>query len=143
MAYIADGRSQVRRGRTRLGWALSGLVILFLLMDGTIKLVPIQAVVETMRDLGWRTDPWLMRLLGVLTLAGTLLYAIPRTAVLGALLLTAYLGGAVATQVRVGNPLFSHILFGVYLGLMMWGGLYLRDPRLRTLLRALSKGEDI
>ena len=135
MATMTNDRAAVTRGRARAGWALTGLVILFLLMDGTIKLVPIQAVTDTMRDLGWPTDPWLMRMLGLLTLAGTLLYVIPRTAFLGALLLTAYLGGAVATQVRVGNPLFSHILFGIYLGLMMWGGLYLRDPRLRSLLR--------
>ena len=67
-------------------------------------------------------------------LGSTLLYAIPRTAVLGAILLTAYLGGAVATHVRVGSPLFSHTLFGVYLGVIVWGGLWLRDPRIRALL---------
>ena len=67
-------------------------------------------------------------------LACTILYAVPRTAVLGAILLTGYLGGAVATHVRVGSPLFSHVLFGVYLGVMFWGGLYLRDARLRLLI---------
>ena len=72
--------------------------------------------------------------MGVLVLAITALYAWPRTAILGALLLTAYLGGAVATHVRVGSPLFSHILFGVYLGVIAWAGLWLRNPRLRTLL---------
>ena len=72
--------------------------------------------------------------LGLLGLVCTALYAWPRTAVLGAILLTAYLGGAVATQLRVGSPIFSHLLFGVYLGLIAWAGLYLRDARLRALL---------
>ena len=74
------------------------------------------------------------RVLGALLLAGTLLFAAPRTAVLGAILLTAYLGGAVAAHVRVGNPLFTHVLFGVYLGVLLWGGLYLRDIRIRALI---------
>jgi hypothetical protein len=72
--------------------------------------------------------------IGVLLLVCTLLYVIPRTSILGAILLTGYLGGAVATQVRVGNPLFTHVLFAVYVGVMVWGGLYLRDNRLRALI---------
>lgn len=68
-----------------------------------------------------------------MTLICTALYAWPRTALLGAILLTAYLGGAVATHVRIGSPLFSHVFFGIYLGLFVWGGLWLRDPRLRAL----------
>jgi hypothetical protein len=87
-----------------------------------------------MAQLGWPSDLPMARLLGALTVGATLLYLVPRTAVLGALLLTAYLGGAVATHVRIGNPLFSHVLFGVYLGVMLWAGLWLRDPRLRALL---------
>jgi hypothetical protein len=75
-----------------------------------------------------------MRGLGLLLLLCTALYAWPRTAVLGAILLTGYLGGAVASHVRLGNPLFTHILFGVYLGIFAWGGLFLRDARLRALL---------
>ena len=74
------------------------------------------------------------RILGILTLVCTALYAYPRTSVLGAILLTGYLGGAMATHFRVGSPLFSHLLFGLYLGLMVWGGLYLRDERLRGLI---------
>jgi DoxX-like family len=74
------------------------------------------------------------RLLGVLAIVSTILYAIPRTSVLGAILLTGYLGGAIATQLRIGSPPFTHLLFGVYLGLMVWGGLYLRDERLRALI---------
>jgi len=124
-----------RRARIA-GWTLSGLLIAFLLFDGAIKLPPLQPVIDTMPQLGWPVE--MARWLGVLTLACTALYAWPRTAVLGAILLTAYLGGAVATHVRIGSPLFSHILFGVYLGLFTWGGLWLRDPRLRALI-PLSK----
>lgn len=75
-----------------------------------------------------------MYLLAILLLVPTLLHIWPRTAILGAILITGYLGGAIATQVRVGNPLFSHMLFGVYLGLMLWGGLWLRDPRVRAMI---------
>jgi len=124
-----------RRARIA-GWTLSGLLIAFLLFDGAIKLPPLQPVIDTMPQLGWPVE--MARWLGVLTHACTALYAWPRTAVLGAILLTAYLGGAVATHVRIGSPLFSHILFGVYLGLFAWGGLWLRDPRLRALI-PLSK----
>ena len=116
------------------GRVLSGLVVLFLLMDGGMKLVPLQPVIDTMAQLGWPTDATTARLLAVLTLVPAALYVWPRTALLGAILLTAYLGGAVATHVRIGSPLFSHILFGVYVGVLMWGGLWLRDPRLRALL---------
>lgn len=113
---------------------MSGLVVLFLVLDGAIKLVPIAPVTETLAALGYPTDIALARGLGVLTLACTALYAFPRTSILGAILLTGYLGGAIATHLRVGSPLFSHLLFGVYLGLMVWGGLYLRDPRIRRLI---------
>jgi hypothetical protein len=72
--------------------------------------------------------------LGAVLLVCTVLYMVPQTAVLGAILLTGYLGGAVATHMRVGSPLFTHVLFGVYLGILLWGGLYLRDARLRALI---------
>ena len=113
------------------GRAMSGLVILFLLFDGAIKLIPLDVVITTSQELG--IPAHLARTLGVLTLAGTLLYAWPRTAVLGAILLTGYLGGAIYVHVRAGSPMFSHTLFGVYLGLLLWGGLWLRDERLRSL----------
>ena len=116
------------------GWAISGLVILFLLLDGAIKLVPLQPVIDTTATLGWPTDFATLRTLGVLTLGSALLYAWPRTSLIGAILLTGYLGGAVATHARIGSPLFSHTLFGVYLGIMAWAGLYLRTPALRALL---------
>ena len=116
------------------GLAMSGLVILFLLFDGGIKLVPLEIVTATSAQIGLPTDVSFARTLGILTLIGVVLYAIPRTSVLGAILLTGYMGGAIATHLRIGSPLFSHTLFGVYLGLLIWGGLYLREPRLRQLL---------
>ncbi len=122
---------------TKSIWAgriLSGLVAAFLLLDGAMKLVPAQVVIDTMKQLGWPSNIDTARLLGVLTLVSAVLYIIPRTAVLGAILASCYLGGAVATHVRIGSPLFSHILFGVYLGVMIWGGLWLRDPRIRALI---------
>jgi hypothetical protein len=120
------------RGRT-IGWVLSGVVIAFLLMDATMKLLALSVVLETSGPLGF-PGAAMARGLGVLLLVCTLLYAAPQTSMLGAILLTGYLGGAVATHVRVGDPLFSHILFGAYLGVFLWLGLYLRDARLRALL---------
>jgi hypothetical protein len=119
---------------TIAGWVLSGLAIAFLLMDGGMKLVPLGVVTETMQQLGYPGTAELARTLGIVTIVGTLLYAWPLTALLGAILLTGYMGGAMATHLRVGSPLFSHLLFGFYLGLMIWGGLWLRDPRLRALM---------
>jgi hypothetical protein len=126
--------SSKRDRATIAGHVLSGLVILFLAVDGTMKLAAPAMMAANAPPLGWRTDADTFAMLGTLTLISTLLYAIPRTRYLGAILLTGYLGGAVATHARIGNPLFSHTLFGVYLGVMVWGGLWLRDPRLRALL---------
>ena len=117
-----------------IGRILSGLVVLFLVLDSAMKLVPLQVVVDTTRDLGWPTDPVTLRALGVVLIASALLYAYPPGSILGAILITAYLGGAVATHVRIGSPLFSHVLFGVYVGIATWAGLWLREPRLRALL---------
>jgi hypothetical protein len=116
------------------GRALSGLVILFLLFDGAIKLVPWPVVTETMNRMGYGSSESFARTLGFITIACTILYAIPPTSILGAILLTGYLGGAIASHVRIDSPLFSHILFGFYLGLMVWGGLWLRDRSLRGLI---------
>jgi len=113
------------------GRILSGLVVVFLLFDGVIKLIPLDVVIETSRQLGIPTN--LAFTLGVLTLIGALLYAYPKTSVLGAILLTGYLGGAIYVHVRAGSPLFTHTLFGVYLGILLWGGLYLRDERVRLI----------
>ena len=132
-SFIAPDRATTPR-TLWAGYALSGLVILFLVMDGAIKLVPAQVAIDTTATLGWPTDTATLRTLGVLTLGSALLYAWPRTSLLGAIILTGYLGGAVATHARIGSPLFSHTLFGVYVGIMAWAGLYLRTPALRALL---------
>jgi hypothetical protein len=119
----------------RIGWALSGLAIVFLGTDAGAKLlVPAMMAAYTPPPLRIPTDPNFYRLLGSILAICTALYAIPRTALLGALLLTAYLGGAVATHLAAGSPLVSNTLFGVYLGVVVWGGLYLREPALRALL---------
>ena len=116
------------------GRVLSGLVVVFLLFDGAIKLVPWPVVTETMDRMGYGSSETLARSLGLITLVCTVLYAVPPTSILGAILLTGYLGGAIASHVRIGSPMFSHILFGFYLGLMVWSGLWLRDRSLRALL---------
>ena len=114
------------------GIALSGLATAFLLFDSAGKLLEVQPVIDGTLSLGYPRD--LVFTLGVILFACVVAYLTPRTSVLGALLLTAYLGGAVATQLRVAAPLFSHILFPTYLGVILWGGLVLRDDRLRALL---------
>jgi len=116
------------------GRVMSGVVVLFLLFDGAIKLVPLPIVTETMDKMGWGASDTLARSLGIITIVCTLLYSVPPTSILGAILLTGYLGGAIASHVRIDSPLFTHTLFGLYLGLMVWGGLYLRDGNLRALL---------
>lgn len=116
----------------RVGWLLSGLYVLFTLGASVApKLLGMEVADETMRQLGW-PDGY-VTMIGLIELACVLLYVWPRTAVLGAVLTMAVLGGAMATQIRIGNPLFSHELFSLYLGLFMWGGLWLRDPALRAI----------
>jgi hypothetical protein len=129
--------SGVPRGSARAsksGWALSGLAIAFLAADSAGKLVAPEMMIANSPALGLPEEPGFYRMLGGILGISTLLYAVPRTAFLGAVLLTAYLGGAVATQLRVDSPLVTHTLFGVYLGLLLWGGLWLRDARVRALL---------
>ena len=122
------------RTQRRIGYLMSGLVVAFMVFDGAMKLVPLDIVIKSTAELGYPVSPAFARGLGVLGLVCTGLYAVPRTAVLGAILLTGYMGGAVASHLRLGDPLFSHILFGVYLGLLVWGGLFLRDARVRALI---------
>jgi hypothetical protein len=119
------------------GRILTGLLAAFFLLDAVAKFFKPAPVVEGTIKLGYSEGVILP--LGIVLLTCTLLYLLPRTAVLGAILLTGYLGGAVATHVRVGDPLFSHTLFPIYFGIALWLSLYLRDPRLRELvpLRAL------
>jgi hypothetical protein len=116
----------------RIGQVLSGLAVVFLLFDGIAKLLQVQPVIDATVELGYPRDSAFT--LGVILLSCVVLSVIPRTSVLGTVLLTAYLGGAVATHVRIGNPLFSHVLFPTYLAAFLWAGLILRDPRLRVLL---------
>jgi hypothetical protein len=116
------------------GRILAGFAAAFLVMDGVMKVIRAQVSVDGTVQLGYPGS--IVAGLGVVLLVCTLLYVIPRTAVLGAILLTGYLGGAIATQVRVGNPLFSHVLFPVYLAAMVWGAIFLRDRRLRALIAA-------
>ena len=123
------------QGQLIAGRVLSGLVILFLLFDAGLKLVaPEVAIKYSPPGLGWPLEVGTMYTLGLLLLIPTLLYIWPRTAVIGAILITGYLGGAIATHLRIGSPLFSHILFGAYLGVMLWAGLWLRSPALRLLV---------
>jgi len=115
-----------------VSYVMSGLVILFMLMDSIMKFVKPPEVIEGTVALGF-TEPQIP-VIGALGLISTLLYAYPRTSILGAILLTAYFGGAVATHLRLNNPLFSHMLFTVYFGILIWGGLWLRNSKLRELL---------
>ncbi len=133
MTTIA-GTMPVSKPARWLGRILSGLVIVFLLLDGAIKLVPWPVVTETMDKMGYGSSENLARSLGIITVVCTVLYSVPPTSILGAILLTGYLGGAMASHVRIDSPLFTHTLFGLYLGLMLWGGLWLRDPSLRNLI---------
>lgn len=122
----------------KAGWIMSAFVALFMLgASAAPKLLGAEAASASMEQLGWPSSPLL--LIGILELACALLFLVPRTALLGAILLTAIYGGAVATHWRVGNPLASHTLFSVYLGVLAWAALWLRDERFRAALRLASK----
>lgn len=126
-------RGGARQSSRRAGAVLSAVAVLFLLLDASMKLVAAPFVLEATAQLGYPGSAAFAQGLGALLLACTLLYVWPRTTVIGAILLTGYLGGAVATHVRASNPLLSHTLFGVWLALLLWGGLFLRDARVRAL----------
>jgi hypothetical protein len=114
------------------GRIFSGIAIAFLALDGIAKLLELQPVIDGTLQLGYPRD--IVFTLGVVLFTSVVIYAFPRTSVIGAMLLTGYLGGAVATHVRLSHPLFSHTLFPIYLAVFIWGGLVLRDARLRVLL---------
>lgn len=119
----------------RSRWAgriLSGLAVLFLTFDLSIKLLASKEAVNGTVQLGWQAHH--LPILGIIEVACLVLYLIPRTAPLGAVLWTGYFGGAIATHLRIDNPLFSHTLFPIYVAALVWGGLYLRDARVRALL---------
>lgn len=138
MATLAPSADTVPPAQLWAGRVLSGLFVLFMLGASIApKLLGMPVAAETITALGWSADYVLM--IGTFELAFVLLYVIPRTSVLGAVLMTALLGGAMATHIRVGSPLFSHVLFSIYLALFMWGGLWLRSPALRTLFPFVSQ----
>ncbi len=117
----------------RIGWIMTALLVLFLVGASAIpKLMGASAAIDSMVSLDWPTEH--LRLIGTMELVIAMLYAIPRTGLLGALLMTALLGGALAAHLRVGSPLISHTLFSVYLGAFAWAALVLRDEALRTYL---------
>ena len=118
--------------RSTAGYVLTGLVAAFLAFDTVMKLLQLAPAVQGTTELGYPAGTVVV--IGAIELVCLVLYLIPRTSVLGALVLTGYLGGAIATHVRVGSPLPTHTLFPIYVALMVWGGLYLRESRLRELL---------
>ena len=128
------GSRPVPKTASRVGIALSTLAILFLAMDAGGKLIAPAAMIAHSPAIGIPADVGFYRLLGAILAVCTALYAWPRTSAFGAILLTGYLGGAVATHLIAGSPVFGFTLFGVYLGGFVWGGLWLRDPRVRALL---------
>jgi hypothetical protein len=133
-AARSDRAAPVGRGAGYwAGWGLSGLAIAFCAMDAGMKLLALPFVLSASAAIGFGGVAT-ARTLGVVLMLCTILYAAPRTAVLGAAMLTGYLGGAVAAHYRLGDPLFTHVLFGVYVGAFVWGGLWLRDPALRALM---------
>jgi hypothetical protein len=128
---MSSAESLISNKRLWAGRVMSGLPTLFLLVDGSMKLYKPRAVVEATVQMGYPESAIIG--LGVVLLLSTLLYLLPRTAILGAILLTSYLGGAVASQVRVGAVSFN-IIFPVLIGALLWGGLWLRDRRLQALI---------
>ncbi|MGC2301359.1 MAG: DoxX family protein [Acidobacteriaceae bacterium] len=121
-------RADVSAARVWTGRVITGLIVVFNLLDAAMKFAKPAQVAEAFVSTGWPLE--LSVPLGVILLTCTVLYVIPRTSVLGAILLTGYFGGAVATNLRLENPLFSHTLFPVYFGLLTWAALWLRDPQL-------------
>jgi hypothetical protein len=128
--------TQPSAGQRRTGWGISGVVVAFMLFDAVGKLIKPVQVVDAFARTGWPVE--LSVPLGIILLVCTVLYMIPGISVLGAILLTGYLGGAVATNLRLENPLFTNTLFPVYFGVLVWGGLWLRERRLRELIPLLK-----
>ena len=124
--------SPISKRRLWTGRILSGFAVLFLVFDAIVKFTKIAPVVDSFAQLGYPIG--LAPTIGSIALVCVVLYVIPRTSVLGAILLTGYLGGAIASQLRIGSPLFSHVLFPVYVAALIWGGLYLRDEQLSALI---------
>ena len=132
LAPSTPDTARTAKWRFRAGIVLSAFPVFFLLFDSVIKLLEIEPVVESFAQLGYPNS--LARGLGLLELGCLTLYLVPRTAILGAIVLTGFLGGAISTHLRVGDPFFSHVLFPVYVAVLVWGGLFLRDDTLRALI---------
>jgi hypothetical protein len=126
--------------RKRLGLGFSGLAALFFFLDASGKLLQIEPVLKGTAELGWPVSAVVP--LGVLLLIGAVLYVIPRTAAIGAIYLTGFLGGAIATHFRIGSPLSTHVLFGAYVAVIMWAGLVLRFPKFLVLIGLPSAEHD-
>ncbi|MCW4353645.1 DoxX family protein [Hoyosella sp. YIM 151337] len=122
------------RAQRITGWILTGLVGLFLLFDSAIKIFAVESAMEGSESLGWTIEQ--MPAVGWILLVCLVLYLIPRTALVGAILLTGYLGGAIATHLRVDSPLLSHTLFPIYVAVVIWAGLMLRSSAARRVLSA-------
>jgi hypothetical protein len=127
LATVTIGRKRLWAGRV-----ISGFAVLFLLFDTVIKVLQLAPAMEGTTQLGYPAH--LVAVIGAIELVCLAAYVFPRTSVLGAVLLTGYLGGAIATHLRIGSPLPSHTLFPIYVAALIWGGLYLRDARLRAFL---------
>ena len=128
----------MRNSRVVGGTFMSAIAVVFLLFDSAGKLLKVGPVVEGTAQLGYPES--VIQPIGLILLLCVIAYVIPRTAILGAVLLTGYMGGAIATHVRVGSPLMTHELFPIYVAALFWGGLFLRDERLRTVLGARHDG---
>lgn len=138
-AVFSDSPARTRSGAADssgaalwTGRVLSGIAILLLAFDAVTKIIALPSVVHGSAQAGWAPD--LIPVVGWIAAICLVLYVIPRTAPLGAVLWTGYLGGAIATQLRLHMPLFSYVLVPVYVAVFIWGGLYLRDPRVRNVL---------
>lgn len=131
-AMVSRTQTEISPARLWTSRVITGLVAAFMLLDAAMKFLKPPQVADAFVRTGWPLA--LSAPLGAILLTSTVLYVIPRTAILGALLLTGYLGGAVATNMRLENPLFSHTLFPVYCGVLVWSALWLRDARVRELI---------
>lgn len=126
--------------KTWIGRIMSGIVVLFILFDSITKIVKSPQVIEATTKLGY--SPNTIPVIGLILLVLTVLYVYPRTSILGAILLTGYLGGAVASNLRIDNPLFSNTLFPIYFAVVLWGGLYLRDNLIREFIPFRKKSAE-
>lgn len=130
--------NNISKGRLWTARIMGWIVILFMLMDSIFKFIQPEEVVQGTLELGYAEHH--IAIIGALGLLSVLLYAFPRTSLLGVVLLTGYWGGAIATHLRLDNPLFTHILFPVYLAVLAWGALWLKNEQLRSLIPLLKKG---